>query len=298
MTEQQAGAVYDLGYEPYEGERSGRKGARKAVYFDGIRRVLGLRRKARRKIMPWGLLIFALVPPIVAIGIGFLIPAGSADAIDLASQNSEFFTISGTIVMLFTALSAPELLIPDREDGVLSMLSSRPLTPVDYLGTRFASLATIVGLFMIVPQLLLYVGQAGTDPEGLFQGFINAADTLPKIFAVTAIYTVAFVPLGFVIASLSKRKAIATAGYLAVMIALTGLSEAIVREADISAGRWLALLAPINTADAANVWIFGGSNPDSLLAVADIHPALGLVALVVFGSLLSLFAFHRYRSLM
>lgn len=298
MTEQQTGAVYDLGYEPYEGIRAGRKGARKAVYFDGMRRVMGLRRKARRKIMPWGLLFFAIVPPIVAIGIGFLVPAGSPEAIDLASQNSEFFTISGTIVLLFTALAAPELLIPDREDGVLSMLSSRPLTPIDYLGTRFASLATIVGAFMIVPQLLLYVGQAGTDPEGLFQGFINAADTLPKIFVVAGIYTIAYVPLGFVIASLSKRKAIATAGYLAFMIALSAFSEAIVREANISGGRWLALLAPINTADAANAWIFGDSNPDSLLAAADIHPALGLAALVVLGTLFSLFALHRYRRLM
>ena len=298
MTEQQTGAVYDLGYEPYDGVRAGRSGARKTVYFDGIRRVMGIRRKARRKIMPWGLLFFAIVPPIVAIGIGFLVPAGSPEAIDLASQNSEFFTISGTIVLLFTALAAPELLIPDREDGVLSMLSSRPLTPIDYLGTRFASLATIVGAFMIVPQLLLYVGQAGTDPDGLFQGFINAADTLPKIFVVAAIYTIAYVPLGFVVASLSKRKAIATAGYLAIMIALSVFSEAIVREANISGGRWLALLAAINTADAANEWIFGGSNSDSLLAVADIHPALGLAALIVFGLLLSLFAFDRYRRLM
>ena len=78
------GAVYDLGYEPFEGERSGRRGARKAVYFDGIRRVLGLRRKARRKIMPFLLLFVALVPPIVAVGVGFLLPTGSPDGIDLA----------------------------------------------------------------------------------------------------------------------------------------------------------------------------------------------------------------------
>jgi len=292
------GAVYDLGYEPFEGERSGRRGARKAVYFDGIRRVLGLRRKARRKIMPFLLLFVALVPPIVAVGVGFLLPAGSADGIDLAGQNADFFALSGTIAMLFTALAAPELLIPDRKDGVLSMLASRPLTPGDYLGTRFASLATVVGSFMILPQLLLFFGQAGTDPEGLFQGFINAADTLPKILAVAGVYTIAYVPLGFVVASLSNRKSIATASYLAVMIALTAFAEAIVQGSNIAGGRWVALLTPINTADAANIWIFGGSNPDSLLAAADIHPAFGIVALVVFGSALSLFALHRYRRLM
>jgi ABC-2 type transport system permease protein len=295
---QQSGAVYDLGYEPYEGERTGRNGARKAVYIDGIRRVLGLGRKARRKVMPWTLLFFAVVPAVVAIGIGFLVPAGTPDAINLADQNSEFFTVSGTIAMLFTALAAPELLIPDRKDGVLSMLSSRPLTPIDYLGARFASLATVVASFMILPQLLLFFGQAGTDPEGLIQGLINAAPTLPKIVAVTAVYTIAFIPLGFVIASLSNRKAIATASYVAMMIALTAFAEAIVRESSISGGRWVALLAPINTADAANVWIFGGSNPDSLLAAADISPVYGIIALIVFGTLLTLFSVNRYRRLM
>lgn len=292
------GAVYDLGYEPFEGERTGRSGARKAVYFDGIRRVLGLRRKARRKVMPWGLLFVAVVPSIVAIGVSFLIPAGAADSIDLAAQNSEFFLLAGTMAMLFTALAAPELLVPDRKEGVLSMLSSRPLTAGDYLGARFASLATVVGSFMVMPQLVLYFGQAASDPDGFIQGLANAADTLPKIFAVAGVYTIAYVPLGFVIASLSNRKAIATASYLAVMIALSGFAEALVRESNITGGRWVALIAPINTADAANVWIFGGSNPESLLEAADISPAIGILVLVVIGAALSLFSLHRYRRLM
>jgi ABC-2 type transport system permease protein len=297
MTDQ-AGAVYDLGYEPFDGERRGRSGARIAVYFDGVRRVLGLRRKARRKVMPWTLLFIAIVPSIVAVGVSFIIPAGAADSIDLASQNSEFFLLAGTMTMLFTALAAPELLVPDRKDGVLSMLSSRPLTPADYLGSRFASLATVVVAFMIIPQLVLYFGQAASDSDGFFRGLLNAADTLPKIVAVAGIYTIAYVPLGFVIASLSNRKAIATASYLAVMIALTAFAEALVRESDIAGGRWMALLAPINTADAGNVWVFGGSNPDSLLAAADISPAFGIVALLVIGAVLSMFSLHRYRRLM
>lgn len=297
MTEQ-AGAVYDLGYEPFEGERTGRAGARKAIYFDGIRRVLGLRRKARRKVMPWALLFFALVPPIVAVGVAFLIPIDAPDGIDLASQNAEFFSLGGTITMLFTALAAPELLIPDRKDGVLSILASRPITPADYLGTRFASLATVVGSFMIVPQLVLYLGQAGTDPDGLIRGMVHASDTLPKIFLVAAVYTIAFVPLGFVIASLSNRKAIATASYLAVMIALSSFSEALVRGSGIAGGKWSAVLSPIDTANAGNDWIFGSTNSGSLLAAADIHPTIGLAALVVMGSGLSLFALYRYRRLM
>jgi len=292
------GAVYDLGYEPFDGERTGRSGARKALYFDGIRRVLGLRRKARRKIMPWLLLGLAVIPPIVAVGISFLIPAGAGDAINLADQNAEFFALAGTISMLFTALAAPELLVPDRKDGVLSMLASRPLTTADYLGTRFASLATVVGAFMIVPQFILFFGQAATDADGLIKGMINAADTLPKILAVAAVYIVAFIPLGFVVASLSNRKAIASATYVAVMLALTAFAGPLVFGSSVPGGRWAALLAPINTADAANAWIFGEPLHSSLLEAAGFSPAIGILALVVVAIALAVFTLNRYRKLL
>lgn len=297
MTEQ-AGAVYDLGYEPFEGERRGRVGARRTIFFDGIRRVLGIRRKAKRKVMPWALVSIAMFPPIAAVGIAFLIPPEVGDVIDLAGQNSSFFTLAGTIAMLFTALAAPELLIPDRRDGVLSMLASRPLTTADYLGSRFASLVAVVGTFMVAPQLLLFVGQAGTDPDGLFQGMLSTAHTLPKIAAVAAIYTIAFGPLGFVIASLSKSKSVATASYLVVMVALSAIAEVTVHAANLPGVRWSALIAPINTANSANAWIFGESDSGSLLAAANIHPGIGVVALVVSGTLFSLVALRQYRRLL
>lgn len=292
------GAVYDLGYEPFEGERRGRRGAWLTVWADGLRRVLGLRRKARRKIMPWLLIGLAVSPPIIAVGVAFFLPTPAAEGLDLASQNTDFFLLGGTITMLFTALAAPELLIPDRRDGVLSMLASRPLTSTDYLSARFASLFTIVGGFLLLPQVVLFIGQAGTDPDGLFKGIINAADTVPKIILVAAIYAIAYVPLGFVVASLSNRKAIAASIYLAGMIGLTAFAAAIVRNASFTGGRWIALIAPINTADAANKHVFGATSSDSLLALAGIHPYVGVLALIVIGAAAAMFSVARYRRLM
>ncbi|MGI9586323.1 MAG: hypothetical protein ACR2N7_12115 [Acidimicrobiia bacterium] len=297
MTER-AGAVYDLGYEPYDGERRGRSGARRTLFGDGLRRVMGIRRKARRKVLPWTLVALAVVPPIVVVGIGFFVPIDTAGSTGTATQHSEFFALGGTMAMVFTALAAPELLIPDRRDGVLSMLSSRPLTSNDYLGSRFATLITIVGSFMLLPQIVLYVGLAGTSSKGLFAGLVDGADAIPKIVAVTAIYCIAFVPIGFVVATLSNRKAIAASVYLATMIALTAFAEAIVQNASFEGGRWVALIAPINTADAANGWVFGVTNPESLIAAADIHPGLAVVALIVIGAAATSFSVFRYRRLM
>jgi ABC-2 type transport system permease protein len=294
----ETGAVYDLGYEPYHGERLGKKGAMLTIWGDGNRRVMGIRRKSRRKIMPWLLVAFALVPAIVFVGIAFVIPAGAAGEFDLTTANSNFFQLGGTIAMLFTALAAPELLVPDRKDGVLSMLSSRPLTSNDYLAARFASNITVVGAFLLIPQLLLFIGQAGTDPAGLVQGLQNAAPTIPKILAVTVIYVIAYVPLGFMIASLVSRKSIAVSVFLAIIIGLTAFSNAIVRNSVLPGGRWTALLAPVNTADAANNWLFGTTNNDSLLAVADIHPLIGVASLAVIGFIAVVVSAMKYRRLM
>ena len=44
------GVVYDLGYAPYEGERRGRRGAFVTTVRDGVARVFGIRRGARKKV--------------------------------------------------------------------------------------------------------------------------------------------------------------------------------------------------------------------------------------------------------
>lgn len=291
------GAVYDLGYEPYEGERRGRSGARRTIVADGIRRVLGLRRKARRKVLPWGLIVVAVIPAIVAVGLTFFIP-GASDNISIASEYGSFYMIGGTMVMLFSSLAAPELLIPDRKDGVLSMLSSRPLTSNDYVFSRFASVVIVVGAFLLLPQLVLYIGESGTDTAGLFAGFVNAANKIPKSIAVGAVYTIALVPLAFLVAGMTKRKAIASSVYIASMLALSIIGEGLVREADFSGNGWFALISPVDTAHSVNLWIFGSADPDSLLTAADIHPMIGLGSLVVVATASVYVIMRRYRRLL
>lgn len=292
------GAVYDLGYVPYDGERRGRSGARRTVFGDGVRRVMGIRRKARRKVLPWMLVVIAVLPPVAFVGISFFIPIDVGETFDAAQQHATFFALGGTVVLLFTALAAPELLIPDRRDGVLSMLSSRPLTSNDYLATRFASLLAIVGGFLLVPQVVLYIGQAAVDDDGIVSGLVDGAPNLPRILAVAAIYCIAYVPLGFVVASLTNRKGVGASVYIASMIALSALADAVVRNTSFSGGRYVALIAPIDTANAANAWVFGVDDPDSLLTAAGLSPVLGIVALAVIGAVATAFSVIRYRRLM
>lgn len=292
------GAVYDRGYQPYEGERLGRSGARRTIIGDGLRRVLGLRRKARRKVMPWGLIIVAMLPAIVAVGLAFFIPGDIGGEIDIANQNADFFVWGGTIAMLFAALSAPELFVPDRRDGVLSMLSSRPLSADDYVWSRYAGLTLIVAGFLMIPQVILFVGQVGTDAEGIIQGIGNSAGSIPRMFAAVAVYAIAFVPIAFAIAAVSNRKAIAASIYIAVMIFTSAFADILVRGADVPGGRFAALIAPVDSAHAVTYWIFGQSNSESLIDAANIHPVWALGALLVIAAASVAFVINRYRKLL
>ncbi len=163
MTE---GVVYDLGYRPHEGERLGRAGAVRALYRDGLRRVLGLRRRARAKALPWGLLAIAVIPAIFFVGITVFTREIGAEDVDFFSH-AQYFDLTGTIALLFIAAAAGELLVPDRVHGVLQVYASRPLTTSDYLTGRAAALAAVVFGFMYFPHLVLFFGRAWTSRRRL-----------------------------------------------------------------------------------------------------------------------------------
>ena len=177
------GAVFDLGYKPYEGERLGRSGAIRGIVKDGMRRVLGLRRKARKKVYPWSLVVLATLPAVVFVGLAFTLSAFTPDAESPFGGHAEYIGLTGAIVLLFVALAAPELLIPDREEGVLAVYSSRPMTAWDYIGARAGALFGVVASFVLVPNLMMYVGFAALDERGLGSALVGNLDEMAKVIA-------------------------------------------------------------------------------------------------------------------
>jgi len=293
------GVVFDLGYVPYEGERRARRGAIATTYRDGIYRVFGIRRRARKKILPWMLVVLALLPAVVFVGFAFLLSTFSPEADSPFGGHGEYFSITGAIVLLFVALAGPELLIPDRREGVLAIYSSRPLKPDDYIGARAASLLTVVAGFMLVPQVLMYIGFAALSSDGFFSALVDNADEIPKILVTTVVYAVAIAPLVLLISTIASRKAAATGIYLGVLIVGTGLAAALVEATTLPGSRYAALLAVGEHADFVRDWIFGlAVSSDRVMANAGFDPwvSLGVIAAIAVAS--SIFVVWRYRRLM
>lgn len=297
MTER--GVVFDLGYVPYEGERRSRRGAIRTTYRDGLNRVFGIRRRARKKILPWMLVSFAVLPAIVFVGFAFLLSTFSPEAESPWGSHADYFTLTSGIVLLFVALAAPELLIPDRREGVLSVYSSRPLRADDYIGARTASLLTVVAAFMLIPQTLMYIGFAALSSDGFFNALATNAEEIPKILAATVVYAVAMAPIALLISTIASRRAVATGVYLGIVMVGSGLAALLVEATTLPGSRYASLLAFAEHPDFVRDWIFGrAGSSETIIATSAFDPWVSLAVIVVLAAVSSVFVVWRYRRLM
>jgi len=239
MTDQ---VIYDRGYRTYDGPRLGPKGARRAVYKDGVRRVLGLGRKARQKIFPWSLIAIALIAAAVFVGIHWAIGNIEESLRQEVPTYGGLFDFYSGISLLFIALAGPQLLIPDRTTGVLSVYFSRPLTVDGYLTSKMGAFATVVGAIYIVPQIVLHLGLALISTEGFLPYLGDNVDIMWQVPVTTAAFIALHGALVFGLSAVIDRTGIAAASFLGILFA-GGAIATRVAEASFPGSRYASLLA-------------------------------------------------------
>jgi len=288
MTE---GVIYDLGYRPHEGPRLGRTGAVRALYRDGLRRTLGLRRRARAKVAPWGLLTIAILPAVAFIGLAVLTRQMGVNEVEFFSH-AQYFDLTGTIALLFIAAAAGELLVPDRTHGVLQVYASRPLTPGDYLLGRAAALLTVVFAFMEIPHLVLFLGRAWVAEEGFGSYVAGNAEILWQTALASLVYFAALAPLAFLFAVFSKRPALAAGSFVGAMLVLSPATQALVVEGGLKPFGLFALQQhPAVVKD----WIMGAAGRRLVPQRAGYDPWVSLVVVAVVALAAAYLVVRRYR---
>ncbi len=239
MTDQ---VIFDRGYRKYDGPRTGPKGARRAVYRDGLRRVLGLGRKARRKIFPWSLIAVAMVAAAIIVGTHWVIGNVEESLREGVPTYGGLFDFYSGISLLFIAFAGPLLLIPDRTDGVLSVYFSRPLTVDGYLGAKLGAFATVVGAIYIVPQILLHLGLALIADEGFLPYMGDNLDVLWKVPLITLAFVALHGAVIFLLSAYINRTGIAAASFLGILLA-GGAIAGQVSQANFPGSEYVSLLA-------------------------------------------------------
>ncbi len=293
-----SGKVYDVGYKPYEGAHDGPMAVVRTIAYDTIRRAMGIRRRGRSKVIPWLLVAGTTLPALFTLVIMFFTGQSPfATGADPMADNSALFESLVVMSLIFVAFVGPTALIPDRRDGVMNIYASRPVRTRDYLLGRASGICALVVFFMLVPQVLLLVGQAALHPDGIFAGATALAVHVPGLIGAIGAAAIALVAPVFLISLYSKRTGAATGMFMVAMIALDGVSE-LVREEGLSDNKILALASPLENFLAVRDWMISFS-ADGVVAPGHLGADLpnwagGLVILGV-AVVTGLLARRRYR---
>ncbi len=220
MTEYQ-GEVFDLGYQHYEGPREGRMRARKALWMNGVRTALGLGRGSRAKILPVLLFVAAMIPALV-----LTLVASQSDSGGDITGHSGYYQIVSIILFLFAAIIAPELLCPDRRDGVINLYLVRPLTPTDYVAARWLAFLSISLAIIYLAQVVLLVGFTLAAAEPLNYLRDHWLD-IPRFLAAGLVVALFTTTLPMAVSAFTTRRAYAVAFVIGLFLVSSAVAGAL-----------------------------------------------------------------------
>ena len=311
MTEPQA-ELFDIGYQHYDGPREGRLRATKSVWLNGVRTVLGLGRPVRAKIFPLLFLLFTVLMAVI-----FTIIASIAGELgDLPGADS-YYQVVSFVLLLYAAVVAPELLCPDRRDGVISLYLVRPLSSTDYLGARWLAFFATTLVVLYLGQTVLFVGftLAAADPLDYLKD--NWLD-VPRFLGAGIVFAALATTLPLAAAAFTTRRAYASAFVIGLFIVssaataiLTGCDEESQEQVEFGpdgqrscepltgdSAKWFTPIGLLQSPTYVNDLIFDKENdgePFALMAeLPTAYPVGWYLALV---ALPSLALWWRYRGL-
>ncbi|MEX0709912.1 MAG: ABC transporter permease [Chloroflexota bacterium] len=275
--ESATGAIYDLGYQGYDGPRLGRRAAIGTLFWASLRAAFGLGRSGRSKIVPWGLTAIVIIPAAVAGAIQAIAP-GAPSPFTYDNYLGEM----QILLAIFVAAQAPELVSGDQRHRVLSLYFSHALARIDYALAKLGALAAALFIMAIAPMLVLFLASVLVAAD-VTAAFGDQLGNLPQVVGAPLVYAMPLAALGMAIAAFTPRRAYATGAIIAVFL-VTGAVGAILAEAGSGRMSQIApLLNPFVLIDGTRDWLLGATVPDSPVRAANLPLPLfgGLTAAIV-----------------
>ena len=279
--------IIDRGYRRYDGERRGARGAVGSLARQSALRALGLRRTFWAKVFPLLSAVIAYLPATVFVGIAALFPDELLDPDAVIPTYGDYYGFITAAIVVFVALVGPEVLCPDRRDGMLGLYLASPLTRDTYLLAKALAVVPVLAIVTVGPPLLLLVGRTFADagPESVG----DFATTLVRIVASGLAISAAYTAISLAAASLTDRRAVASAGVILLLLVSSVATSVLV---DLGADVRLLLL---------NLFLLPFELVQRIYGELGSEPRLGTVELVLANAAwtgaAALLVRERYRRL-
>jgi ABC-2 type transport system permease protein len=247
--ERAAGTIYDLGYQHYEGQRLGRANAIRTLTAFSFRSAFGAGRGSKAQVVPYIVLVLVLLP--VAVQVATASAFGRPEMINYAQylQSVTFF------LALFAAAQAPEVIVTDRQYGVLSLYLSRSLSTTDYIAAKIVAFTGAMFVLTLGPQLLLFVGKIFAA-AGPWQQFTADYKTLYPIIGGTFLAACYMSFIGLTLASFSARRSYASASVIAFFVLMPAISNIAGAAMTGDSKRYAILANPFMVITGLANWLF------------------------------------------
>ncbi len=239
--EARSGTVFDIGYQSYTGEREGRGRSRRAVYKDGIRIALGFGRGGRAKILPWFFIgVLTFIGLVMALIAGAAERLGGPDASANLPKHGDYYAIAATILFIFAAIVAPELLCRDRREGTINLYLVRPLTGGDYIASRWLAFFSVMVVTAWLPQVVLFLGLSGGSPDPMVYLRENWLD-IPRFLASGVIMAAYATTIALLVAAFTLRRAYASVFLVGLFVVTAPFTIGLASELEGPAGQWISM---------------------------------------------------------
>jgi ABC-2 type transport system permease protein len=218
--------IFEPGYRPYRGVRLGVSHSVWALARHTTERIMGLKRPARYKVLPFAAVLLAYLPAVAFIGIVAIIPNGRIRLSQFVPGPGRYYGFVTAAIILFAALAAPEALCPDKRCRFLGVYLASPLNRSTYLLAKAIAVVGVLLLVTVGPPLLLLIGLA-LQNEGP-RGFAAFMGTLGQILGAGVALSLMFGAVSLAIPSLTDRRALASAGSLLLILGSGIIAMAVV----------------------------------------------------------------------
>jgi ABC-2 type transport system permease protein len=270
-----AGTIYDLGYQRYGGRRLGRNNAIANLIRYSFRAAFGLGRGPKAKMLPMLVTAVVFLPAVVQVAVASA--TGQPDFVNYARQ----LNFTAFLLALFVAVQAPELVVTDKQQGVLSLYLSRPLTATDYAMSKMFALVGAMLVITLGPQLFMFIGKIllSATPWAIFK---TEYPQLAPIIGGTMMTSIFVAAIGLSLASLASKRANGTAAVIGVFLILPAAAEVVRAVSTGNIRRFASLANPILVITGFANWLFDvQARRRSVITRLDIPPSSYLYLMIV-----------------